>query len=65
MDVGGSLDGWGSAGYDGCEILTGPDFEDVFYKHNWASNAKLLNYYMLFGSASQFFVSVVTFLIHM
>ncbi|KAK7688664.1 hypothetical protein QCA50_008202 [Cerrena zonata] len=49
---GGSLDGWGGAGYDGCEVLTGPDFEDVFYKQNWASNVKLISYYMLFGGTS-------------
>ncbi|GJJ10923.1 hypothetical protein Clacol_005152 [Clathrus columnatus] len=46
---GGSLDGWGGAGYDGCEILTNANFEDVFYKQNWASNAKLMSFYMLYG----------------
>lgn len=49
---GGSLDGWGGAGYDGCEILTGANFEDVFYKQNWASNAKLMSFYMLYGGTS-------------
>ena len=26
-----------------------PDFEDVFYKHNYAANMKLVSYYMLYG----------------
>lgn len=46
---GGSFDPWGGPGYDACAVLTGPDFQDVFYKQNWASNAKLLSYYMLYG----------------
>ncbi|KIJ53974.1 glycoside hydrolase family 35 protein [Sphaerobolus stellatus SS14] len=49
---GGSLDPWGGAGYDGCEELTGPNFQDVFYKNNWASNAKLISYYMFYGGTS-------------
>ena len=47
--AGGSFDPWGGPGYDMCEVLTGPDFQDVFYKWNWASNVKLISYYMLFG----------------
>ncbi|KAI0738819.1 glycoside hydrolase superfamily [Daedaleopsis nitida] len=49
---GGSFDPWGGPGYDACELLTGPDFQDVFYKHNWASNVKLISYYMLYGGTS-------------
>ncbi|CAL1698277.1 unnamed protein product [Somion occarium] len=49
---GGSFDPWGGPGYDACELLTGPDFQDVFYKQNWASNAKLISYYMLYGGTS-------------
>ncbi|TCD66865.1 hypothetical protein EIP91_000819 [Steccherinum ochraceum] len=49
---GGSFDPWGGPGYDACEVLTGPDFQDVFYKQNWASNAKLISYYMLYGGTS-------------
>ncbi|KAF7789941.1 hypothetical protein EIP86_000889 [Pleurotus ostreatoroseus] len=49
---GGSLDPWGGAGYDGCEVLTGPDYEDVFYKQNWASNVKMISYYMFYGGTS-------------
>ena len=46
---GGSFDPWGGPGYDACEALTGADFEDVFYKQNWASNVKMISYYMVFG----------------
>ncbi|OCH94229.1 hypothetical protein OBBRIDRAFT_789567 [Obba rivulosa] len=49
---GGSFDPWGGPGYDACEVLTGPDFQDVFYKQNWASNVKLISYYMLYGGTS-------------
>ncbi|RPD56740.1 hypothetical protein L226DRAFT_468186 [Lentinus tigrinus ALCF2SS1-7] len=49
---GGAFDPWGGPGYDACELLTGPDFQDVFYKHNWAANAKLVSYYMLYGGTS-------------
>ena len=46
---GGAFDPWGGPGYDACELLTGPDFQDVFYKHNWAANMKLVSYYMFYG----------------
>lgn len=49
---GGSFDPWGGPGYDACEVLTGPDFQDVFYKQNWASNAKMISYYMLYGGTN-------------
>lgn len=49
---GGAFDPWGGPGYDACEVLTGPDFQGVFYKHNWASNAKLISYYMLYGGTN-------------
>ncbi|KAJ3010139.1 hypothetical protein NUW54_g2579 [Trametes sanguinea] len=49
---GGSFDPWGGPGYDACEVLTGPDFQDVFYKQNWASNVKLISYYMFYGGTS-------------
>ena len=51
MCLGGSFDPWGGPGYDACEVLTGPDFQDVFYKQNWASNVKLISFYMLYGCA--------------
>ncbi|PIL34820.1 hypothetical protein GSI_02607 [Ganoderma sinense ZZ0214-1] len=49
---GGSFDPWGGPGYDACETLTGPAFQDVFYKQNWAANVKLISYYMLYGGTS-------------
>jgi len=49
---GGSFDPWGGPGYDACEVLTGSNFQDVFYKQNWASNVKLISYYMLYGGTS-------------
>ncbi|KIJ64658.1 glycoside hydrolase family 35 protein [Hydnomerulius pinastri MD-312] len=51
---GGSFDAWGptAPGYDQCRVLTGADFENVFYLNLWASNAKLINYYMLYGGTS-------------
>ncbi len=33
---GGSFDGWGGAGYDNCYTMTGPNFENVYYKNNIA-----------------------------
>ncbi|PIL34810.1 hypothetical protein GSI_02597 [Ganoderma sinense ZZ0214-1] len=48
----GAFDPWAGPGYDACAVLTGPDFEDVFYKQNWAANAKLVNYYMFYGGTN-------------
>ena len=36
-------------GYESCRVLTGPEFQSVFNLQLWASNAKLINYYMLYG----------------
>ncbi|KDQ12662.1 glycoside hydrolase family 35 protein [Botryobasidium botryosum FD-172 SS1] len=51
---GGAFDPWGpiAPGYDSCRILLGPEFESVFYKHLWASNAKMVNFYMIYGGTS-------------
>ncbi|GLB38736.1 putative glycoside hydrolase family 35 protein [Lyophyllum shimeji] len=51
---GGSFDAWGptAPGYAPCRVLTGPDFQSVFNLQLWASNAKLINYYMLYGGTS-------------
>ncbi|KAF5364850.1 hypothetical protein D9757_011273 [Collybiopsis confluens] len=51
---GGALNGWGpnSPQYTGCMLLTGPEFENVFYRQLWASNAKLVSYYMFYGGTS-------------
>ncbi|KAK2463368.1 hypothetical protein APHAL10511_004594 [Amanita phalloides] len=50
----GSYDAWGptAPGYGSCRVLTGPDFQSVFNLQLWASNAKLINYYMLYGGTS-------------
>src|SRR5713101_1137193 len=50
---GGAFDAWGptAPGYSSCRELTGPDFESVFYRGLWASNAKLMNFYMIYGYA--------------
>ncbi|GBE78934.1 Probable beta-galactosidase [Sparassis crispa] len=50
--TGGAFDPWGGPGYNNCEILTGADFMDVFYKQNWASNVKLISYYTVYGGTS-------------
>ncbi|KAF9451828.1 glycoside hydrolase family 35 protein [Macrolepiota fuliginosa MF-IS2] len=50
----GASDAWGptSLGYDACRILTGPDFQSVFNLQVWASNGKLVNFYMFYGGTS-------------
>ncbi|KIY66929.1 glycoside hydrolase family 35 protein [Cylindrobasidium torrendii FP15055 ss-10] len=50
----GAFDAWGptSPGYGACNVLTGPDFMSVFNLQLWASNAKLINYYMVYGGTS-------------
>lgn len=37
------------SGYGPCAELTGPNFQSVFNKQLWASNAKLISYYMIYG----------------
>ncbi|KAH9891918.1 glycoside hydrolase superfamily [Cubamyces lactineus] len=49
---GGSNDYWGGPGYDRCRERIGPDFEDVYYKNNWASNAKMQSVYMFYGGTN-------------
>ena len=49
---GGSMDPWGGAGYPNCYILTGPDFENVFYKWLIAQGATMISYYMTYGGTS-------------
>ncbi|KAF5386540.1 hypothetical protein D9757_005888 [Collybiopsis confluens] len=50
----GAFDGWGpgATGYEDWRAVTDADFVSVFYQHIWASNAKLVNYYMLVGGTS-------------
>uniref|UniRef100_A0A0W0G5J3 beta-galactosidase n=1 Tax=Moniliophthora roreri TaxID=221103 RepID=A0A0W0G5J3_MONRR len=58
---GGAFDAWGPSapGYEACRKLTGPDFESVFNLQLWASNAKLISYYMVYGGTSWVFSSGV------
>ncbi|KAF8624403.1 hypothetical protein AX15_005885 [Amanita polypyramis BW_CC] len=51
---GGSYDAWGPSapGYAPCRVLTGPDFQSVFNLQLWASNSKLISYYMVYGGTS-------------
>ncbi|KLO05165.1 glycoside hydrolase family 35 protein [Schizopora paradoxa] len=51
---GGAQVAWGpdSPQYSDCRELTNEQFEDVFYKSLWAANAKMLNFYMIYGGTS-------------
>ncbi len=49
---GGSYDSWGGAGYDACYALTGPDFENVFYKSNFAQGVTIESNYMTVGGTN-------------
>jgi hypothetical protein len=48
---GGSFDAWGptAPGYGACREMTGPNFQSVFFRQLWSSNAKLVNFYMFYG----------------
>ncbi|KAF4619804.1 hypothetical protein D9613_005466 [Agrocybe pediades] len=49
---GGAFDGWGGSGYSTCATLTGPEFERVFYKNEFAMSTTMLNLYMIFGGTN-------------
>ncbi|KDR69947.1 hypothetical protein GALMADRAFT_1351204 [Galerina marginata CBS 339.88] len=49
---GGAFDGWGGSGYDTCGVLTGTNFERVFYKNNLAMSTTYMNLYMIFGGTN-------------
>ncbi|KIJ67770.1 glycoside hydrolase family 35 protein [Hydnomerulius pinastri MD-312] len=49
---GGAFDGWGGSGYNTCAILTGPDFERVFYKNELSMSTTYLNLYMIYGGTN-------------
>ena len=49
---GGSFDGWGGAGYDDCYAMTGPDFENVYYKDNIIQGSTMQSYYMGVGGTN-------------
>jgi Glycosyl hydrolases family 35/Beta-galactosidase, domain 2 len=49
---GGSFDPWGGAGTANLYTLTGPDFENVFYKSLIAEGVTMLNLYMTYGGTN-------------
>jgi beta-galactosidase GanA len=49
---GGSYDSWGGSGYANCYQLTGPDFENVFYKSNLADGVTIQSNYMGVGGTN-------------
>jgi beta-galactosidase GanA len=49
---GGSFDGWGGTGYNNCYNLTGPAFENVFYKNNVAQGVTMQSNYMGVGGTN-------------
>ena len=49
---GGSFDGWGGSGYANCYNLTGPSFENVFYKSNIAQGVTMQSNYMGVGGTN-------------
>ncbi|HEX5192254.1 MAG TPA: beta-galactosidase [Solirubrobacteraceae bacterium] len=49
---GGSYDAWGGSGYANCYRLTGPDFENVFYKSNVSQGATIQSNYMGVGDTN-------------
>ena len=49
---GGSFDGWGGAGYDNCYNLTGPNFENVYYKNDIAQGVTMQSNYMGVGGTN-------------
>ena len=49
---GGSFDGWGGSGYDNCYDLTGPSFENVYYKNNIAQGVTMQSNYMGVGGTN-------------
>src|SRR5260221_7131503 len=49
---GGAFDPLGGPGYPACYTLTGPDFENVFYKSLIAQGTTMISYYMTYGGTS-------------
>jgi beta-galactosidase GanA len=49
---GGSYDAWGGSGYPNCYALTGPNFENVFYKSNLADGVTIQSNYMGVGGTN-------------
>jgi beta-galactosidase GanA len=48
----GSLENWGAGGYDDCYTLTGPGFENVYYKYNIAQGITVQSNYMGAGGTN-------------
>jgi beta-galactosidase GanA len=46
---GGSFDSWGGVGYPDCAVMTGPNFENTFYKYYIAQGATMQSIYMTVG----------------
>ncbi|HEY3774606.1 MAG TPA: beta-galactosidase [Solirubrobacteraceae bacterium] len=53
---GGSFDSWGGTGYADCAALTGPDFEDTFYRYYIAQGVSLQSIYMAIGGTDWGFI---------
>jgi beta-galactosidase GanA len=49
---GGSYDSWGGSGYANCYALTGPSFENVFYKSNLSDGVTIQSNYMGVGATN-------------
>ncbi len=49
---GGSYDSWGGSGYDNCYEMTNSDFENVFYKSNFAQGVTIQSNYMTVGGTN-------------
>jgi beta-galactosidase GanA len=49
---GGSFDGWGGSGYADCYEMTGPDFENVYYKDNVIQGVTMQSNYMGVGGTN-------------
>jgi beta-galactosidase GanA len=49
---GGSFDGWGGVGQDDCYTMTGPSFENVYYKNNIAQGVTMQSNYMGVGGTN-------------
>lgn len=49
---GGSFDGWGGSGFGNCYAMTGPAFENVYYKNNIAQGVTMQSNYMGAGGTN-------------
>jgi beta-galactosidase GanA len=53
---GGSFDSWSGVGYADCAAMTGPSFEDTFYRYYLAQGVTLQSIYMAVGGTDWGFV---------